>query len=87
MNRKKRRLNLNRVINNGNGFTLAELLLVVGIIVILTGISFIAATYYSRVLKLNEMDNTAKQIFIAAQNHLTSVEATGELDRYAKSAG
>ena len=87
MNRKNRRLNLNRTINDRNGFTLAELLLVVGIIVILTGISFIAATYYSRILKLNEMDNTAKQIFIAAQNHLTSVEATGELDRYAQSAG
>ncbi|NLD20524.1 MAG: prepilin-type N-terminal cleavage/methylation domain-containing protein [Clostridiales bacterium] len=85
MRRKQGRLKLNKVINDRNGFTLAELLIVVGIIVILAGISFVAASMYYKSLKLTAMDNTAKEIFIAAQNHLTSAQVSGELGRYAES--
>lgn len=82
MKAKDKTWNLNKTVKDKRGFTLAELLLVVGIILILAGISFVAASHYFKVLKLTEMDNTAKQIFIATQNHLTSAQASGDLDRY-----
>ena len=56
---------------NNRGFTLAELLIVVAIIAILSDVSFIAVhTYQVRMAKL-ECDSIAKEIFFAAQNHLT----------------
>ena len=66
-------------LNNKKGFTLAELLIVVAIIVILAGISFIALPRYLRLFRQLEYDNHAKEIFIAAQNHLTMAENEGYL--------
>ena len=66
-------------LNNKKGFTLAELLIVVAIIVILAGISFIALPRYLRLFRHLEYDNNAKEIFIAAQNHLTMAENEGYL--------
>ncbi|MDY4681412.1 MAG: prepilin-type N-terminal cleavage/methylation domain-containing protein, partial [Lachnospiraceae bacterium] len=62
---------------NRKGFTLAELLITVAITVILASFGFVSVSGYQRRLKLTEMDNTAREIFIAAQNHLTSSEASG----------
>lgn len=62
---------------NREGFTLAELLVTVAITVILASFGFVSVSGYQRRLKLTEMDNTAREIFIAAQNHLTSSEASG----------
>ena len=64
--RKKRR--------NG-GFTLAELLIVVAIIGVLSGVAFVAVQRHQRSLELLERDTVAKEIFIAAQNHLTMAKA------------
>ncbi len=71
---KKRKLNT-------LGFTLTELLVVIAIMSILAGVSFVAVGKYIRNLQQLEMDNTAKDIFIAAQNHLSQVYASGEYDR------
>lgn len=65
--------------NNKKGFTLAELLTVVGITAILAAIGIIALVRYSNALKLTQMDNSAKEIFIAAQNHLSTSESSGSL--------
>lgn len=65
--------------NNKKGFTLAELLVVLGITVILFGIGMVALLHYSNMLKLTEMDNSAKELFISAQNHLTQAKASGQL--------
>ena len=65
---------------NKAGFTLAELLLVVAIIIILGGIAFVAVITYRRNLKLLEMDNIAKDIFVVSQNHLSSAKALGKID-------
>ncbi len=62
------------------GFTLAELLLTIGIMVILAGISFVGLTHYQRKLKLLEMDGTAEEIFMAAQNEMSTLEANGTLE-------
>ena len=64
---------------NNKGFTLAELLIVIAIIVILMGVAFVAVQNYQRSSTRLEFDGIAKEIFIAAQNHLTTAESQGYL--------
>ena len=64
---------------NRKGFSLAEMLVVVGIIVILMAVGFIGLVNYQRSTHQLEMDNTAKEIFVAAQNHLAMAESQGFL--------
>jgi prepilin-type N-terminal cleavage/methylation domain-containing protein len=59
------------------GFTLAELLIVIAITGILVSFGFVEITKYQRKLKRLEMDNTAREIFVAAQNHLTASKTAG----------
>ncbi len=63
------------------GFTLAEVLAVALIIIILTSVSFVGVIRYQRSMKLMEMDGIAKQVFIAAQNHLTLAKSQGYLGK------
>lgn len=69
------------------GFTLAELLITVAIMMILAGFAFVAVARYQKSLKLTEMDGTAKEIFIAAQNHMTAAKTSGEWDTYLEKIG
>ena len=55
------------------------MLIVVGILVVLAGLSFVAVTNYLRSLTQTERDGYAKEIFIAAQNHLVMAEHEGYL--------
>lgn len=71
---------------DGKGFTLAEVLVTVAIILILAGVTFVSVVQYQKNLRLMEMDGTAKEIFIAAQNHLSVAQASGDLDRLAEKA-
>ncbi|MDD6520303.1 MAG: prepilin-type N-terminal cleavage/methylation domain-containing protein [Oribacterium sp.] len=71
---------------NRKGFTLAEVLVTVAIILILAGVTFVSVVQYQKNLRLMEMDGTAKEIFIAAQNHLSVAQASGDLDRLAEEA-
>lgn len=71
---------------DNRGFTMAEVLTVVAILSILMAITFVAIFHYYQTLKLNEMDGTAKEIYIAAQNHLSYAKSTGKLDEIVKSA-
>lgn len=71
---------------NKKGFTLAEVLVTVAIILILAGVTFVSVVQYQKNLRLMEMDGTAKEIFIAAQNHLSVAKASGDLDRLAEKA-
>ena len=57
--------------NGEKGFTLAELMITVAIIGVLAAVSFIAVAGHQKKLRLLEMDNTAREIFNAAQNLLT----------------
>lgn len=63
------------------GFTLAELLVVVAIITILAGASFVAVLRYQSRLRRLEMDQTAKEIFLAAQNRLSLESSQGIMAR------
>ena len=62
----------------GKGFTLAELLMTVAIIGILAAFGFVAVVQHQRSLKLTEMDNAAREIFVAAQNHLSESKSSGD---------
>lgn len=75
---------MRRYHKNSNGFTMAEMLITVAIIVILCGFGFVAVIAHQRNLKRMEMDETAQVIFIAAQNHLTAAEANGQWDAFLK---
>ena len=58
------------------GMTMAEMLTVIAILAILGGLAFIAVMNYQRSMGQLERDAIAKELFIAAQNHLTA--ARGE---------
>ncbi len=58
---------------------MAELLIVVAIIGVLGGVSFVAVQSHQRSLAQLERDTIAKEIYFAAQNHLTMVESQGLL--------
>ena len=61
------------------GMTMAELLIVVAIIVVLAGVAFIAVNNYQRSMAQLERDGIAKEIFVAAQNHLRAAQEQGYL--------
>ena len=64
---------------NRKGFSLAELLIVVAIIVVLMGVGFVSIITHLRNLQQVENDGQAKEIFVAAQNHLAMAESQGYL--------
>ncbi|MFN2925894.1 type II secretion system protein [Lachnospiraceae bacterium YH-ros2228] len=80
--------NVNRKLLNNKGFTLAEMLLTVSIIIILGALVAVNVIRYQRKLKLTEMDNAAREIYMAAQNHLSDSVSTGDwgeiYDKYGK---
>lgn len=59
------------------GFSLAETLMVVAILIVLMGVGFIALIHWRTQLRQLELDATAKEIYMAAQNHLSFAESQG----------
>lgn len=57
------------------GFTLMELLMVIAISGILAALAVVGVFHFNQTLKIMELNNTAEEIFIAAQNHLTALQA------------
>lgn len=66
---------------NARGFTMMEMLVAVAILVILMGIGFVGVQQYQRRMKQIELDETARSIFIAAQNHLSVAASQGVLQK------
>ncbi len=66
---------------NRKGFTLAEVLVVVAIVVVLAAVGAVALVSHARTMQQLEMDGNAKEIFVAAQNHLTMAEGQGYLGK------
>lgn len=66
------------------GFTVAELLTVVAILAILMAIAGVSLVNYMRNLTFTEYNNAAKSIYIAAQNNIADLQASGEWDASAK---
>ncbi|MDO4803706.1 MAG: type II secretion system protein, partial [Lachnospiraceae bacterium] len=61
------------------GVTVAELLAVIAILGVLAGVAFVGFWNYQRSLGQLERDTIAKEIFVAAQNHLTAAQGEGYL--------
>ena len=59
------------------GFTMAEMLIVVAILMVLFGLTFISVMNHQRSSTQLEYDTIAREILIAAQNHLTMVKSQG----------
>ncbi len=59
------------------------MLIVVGILVVLLGVGFVALMNHMRNLHQKEMDGQAKEIFVAAQNHLSMAYSQGYLGKIA----
>ena len=73
-------MNMRRLFSRKNkGFTMAELLAVIAITLILSTVGIIAVTYYMRIMKHLEYDAMAKEIYVAAQNHLSMAYNEGYL--------
>ena len=64
------------------GFTLAEMLIGVAILVVLMSIAIPGAVAFQRKLHMAELDDYARQIFMAAQSEMTNMKASGRLDVY-----
>ncbi|MBO6214448.1 MAG: type II secretion system protein, partial [Lachnospiraceae bacterium] len=61
---------------------MAELLMVVAIISILSAVAFIAIIQHQRGLRQKEMDSEAEIIYVAAQNQLSKLKAAGSQGVY-----
>lgn len=72
----------NRIIKNSKGFTLLETLLVVAIIVVLLGISIMGVVAIQKELRQRELDSKAEVIYMAAQNRLMELKASGRAELY-----
>lgn len=79
-NMKNFRNNDNNMLRDKRGMTMVELLVTVAIIMVLAGVAFVGVANYQRSLAQKERDGIAKEIFIAAQNHLTMAKGEGYLD-------
>lgn len=68
---------------NRRGFTTAELLVVVAIISVLLALAAPNLVQSWKNLQITELDGTAREIFLAAQNELTDKKASGGLQQLA----
>lgn len=69
-----------------SGFTLAEVLIVVGILLLLLALIIPAVLHYQRVLKQKGLDEKAQIIYTAAQNQLALLELGHKQDLYNENA-
>ncbi len=66
------------------GFTLSEMLMAVAILVVLLGLAMIPITRLQRSLRQTELDSKAETIYMAAQNRLTQLQASGRAEEFGK---
>lgn len=57
------------------GFTLTEVLVTVGILIILLAVSLVAIITYVKYLQITELDNAAREIYLAAENRAVLLES------------
>ena len=60
-----------------SGFTLVEMLAVTAIVVILLAVGMVSVVRYARWLEITELDNTAREIYLAAENRAVLLSAGG----------
>lgn len=70
-----------------SGFSLVETLATVAILVILLGLGSVAAAYYRDYLKITELDNAAREIYMAAENRAVLLSNSQHLAGLVETAG
>lgn len=73
--------------NRNGGFSLVEMLAAVAILVILLGISAVAAAHYKNYLKITELDNAAREIYLAAENRAALLNGSRRLVKLVSKSG
>lgn len=73
--------------NRNGGFTLVEMLAAVAILVILLGVSAVAAAHYKDYLKITELDNAAREIYLAAENRASLLNGSRRLVKLVSKSG
>ena len=68
-----------RKLSSRRGMTMAEVLMTVAIVIILMGLIFVSLLAYQRALEQKKMDGYAKELYFAAQNHLSMARGEGYL--------
>lgn len=63
-----------------HGFTVQEMLLVILISLVLLAVSVVGIITYMRYLQLAQLDNSAKEIFLAAQNRAILLRSSQQLN-------
>lgn len=71
---EKRRLD-----KQNSGFSVIEMMAAVAILVILMGVGMVGVARYRDVLKLTELDNGAREIFLAAENRAVLLSSSQRL--------
>ena len=66
---------------NKKGLTLIQTLIVVAIVVILFGVTIIGIQALVDRINQTKLDNVAQSIYVSAQNRISELKASGELDR------
>ena len=69
---------------NRRGFTLTEGLLALAILIILLALAMIPISRHQRNIRQSELDSKAETIYLAAQNRLSQLQASGRSDEYGK---
>ena len=69
---------------NRRGFTLTEVLLALAILIILLALAMIPISRHQRNIRQSELDSKAETIYLAAQNRLSQLQASGRADEYGK---
>ena len=73
--------------NRNSGFSVVEMLAVVAILVILFGVSMVSAARYRDLLKITELDNAARSIYMAAENRAVLLSGGKRLKNQVGGAG
>lgn len=76
------RSRLLKKLKQNNAFTMMEMLITVAVITVLLGISVLGISQLVTSLKMTELDNYAKTIYLEAQNQLTAKEVEGGIEQY-----
>ena len=72
--------------NRNSGFSVVEMLAVVAILVILLGISMVSVLRYRDLLEITELDNAAREIYMAAENRAVLLSGAKRLNYQVSSA-
>lgn len=80
--RKQMRAKMMGKLKQNHAFTMLEMLIAVAVMIVLLGVSVLGISRLASDLKITELDNHAKTIYLEAQNQMAAMEVEGKLSRF-----